>query len=67
MAERHKSLTIEELGSDRYPSLDAAFVAALPSLAAFLAARIRLGLDNGRYVVENGEVRLAKKARTDAA
>lgn len=44
-----RKLIVEEIGSDQCASLDAAFVAALPSVASLLAARIRLGLDNGRY------------------
>jgi len=60
------SLAMEETGSEQCPSLDVAFAAALPSLARLLAARIRLGLDTGRYVVENGVVRLAEEPRDHA-
>jgi hypothetical protein len=56
------SLAIEESGSDHYSSLEAAFTAALPSLAALLAERIRLGLDSGRYVIQNGVVKLPEEA-----
>ncbi len=61
------SLAIEEVGSEGCPALDVAFAAALPSLAALLAARIRLGLDTGRYVIDNGIVKLAEEVKDDAA
>jgi hypothetical protein len=54
---------IEEYGTDRYPSLEAARQAAMPILAQLLANTIQCGLDSGRYFVENGIVKLSKEER----
>ena len=50
------SFEIEESGVETYSSLEDAQEAALPSLAEALVQMIRSGLDNGRYLAENGVV-----------
>lgn len=55
-------LEIEEWGTKRYPSLEDAQEGALRPLAEALAAIIRSGLDNGRYIVQDGLVRVQKEA-----
>ena len=62
-----RSITVEEAGTEGPLTLDTAFVASLPDLAALLAVRVRVGLDNGDYVAQNGVVELAKETRADAA
>jgi len=59
--EIREGLRTEELGTNRYPSLEAAQDAALPLLAELLASVIRSGLDSGRYIVENGVVKLSEE------
>lgn len=54
----HISVKIEEKGTDKHTSLEAAQKAALPILGDALAPIIRLGLDSGRYIVENGTIKL---------
>ena len=52
------SFHIEELGTDRNPSLEDAQRAALPRLAELLAFIVRQGIEEGSLVVVNGMVRL---------
>jgi len=49
---------IEELGTGRNPSLEDAQRAALPHLAELVASMIRQGIEEGRFVMVNGVVRL---------
>lgn len=49
---------IEELGTDRYRSLEEAQRAALPHLAELVACMVRQGIEEGRFVVVDGVVRL---------
>ena len=58
---RDNGFEIEEIGTDKYPSLEAAQEAALPVLADALTGIIRSGLDNGPYIVENGVIRLREE------
>ena len=51
------SFEIEELGSDRYRSLEDAQTAALPRLADLVASIVREGIEEGRFVVVDGVVR----------
>ncbi len=60
---RHAGFRIEEIGTERHPSLEAAQEAALPDLSNALAQMVRLGLDDGRYVADNGLVRMAEEDR----
>ena len=53
---RRIDVRFEEIGTPNYPSLVHAQEAALPSLAEALVQMIRSGLDNGRYLAENGVV-----------
>lgn len=59
--DRQRQFTIEEFGMDRYPSLQAAQDGAMPVLAEVLANVIRSGLDSGRYLVQNGVVKLSEE------
>jgi len=56
---------IEELGSDRYCSLEDAQRAALPHLAELVASIVREGIEEGRFVVADGVVRLAKRCGSE--
>jgi hypothetical protein len=53
---RRADVTVEELGTGTYPSLEDAGVATLPPLAAALSRIIQKRLDSGEYFVENGVV-----------
>lgn len=57
------SIEIEEVGGEYSSSLEDAQEAGLRPLADLLAAMIRSGLDNGRYIVEDGVVREPKGVR----
>ena len=59
------SFEIEESGVETYSSLEDAQEAALPSLAEALVQMIGSGLDNGRYVAENGVVILQLEANRE--
>jgi len=59
------SFEIEELGGDRYPSLEEAHTAALPHLAELLASIVRQGIENGTLLVVNGMVRLAERCESE--
>jgi hypothetical protein len=65
MVERQEGLRIEEVGTGRFPSLEAAQEATMPVLAEFLAKAIRSGVDSGRYIVENGVVKPCEEVRGD--
>jgi hypothetical protein len=54
---------IQELSGERYPSLDSAHEAGVPILAQLLANAIQAGLDTGRYIVDNGVVKLSEETR----
>jgi len=56
---------IEELGSDRYCSLEDAQRAALPHLAELLACMVRQGIEEGSLVVVDGVVRLARRGESE--
>jgi|GEM_PF-3403634 len=58
------SFEIEELGTDRYRSLEDAQRAALPHLAELVASIVRQGIDEGSLVVVNGVVRLARRCES---
>ena len=62
---RHDGFVIEEIGTAGYSSLEDAQEAASSALAEVLAQAIRSGLDNGRYVTENGFVRIVEEARDE--
>jgi hypothetical protein len=57
------SFEIEESGSDTYSSREATQQAALPALTELLVPMIRSGLDSGRYIIENGVVRINRESR----
>jgi len=59
-----EGIRIDEVGGNRHPSLEAAHQASMPVLAQLLANTIQAGLDSGRYVVENGVVKLSKEGGT---
>lgn len=52
---------IQELGTERYSLPEDAQDAALRPLAEILADIIRSGLDNGRYIVEDGLVKVREE------
>jgi len=52
------ALQIDELGTERYCSLEDAQRAALPHLAELVASMVRQGIEEGRFVVVDGMVRL---------
>ena len=56
---------IEELGMNRYSSLEDAQRAALPHLAELLACMVRQGIEEGRFVVVDGVVRLAQRCKSE--
>lgn len=59
------SFEIEELGSDRYRSLEDAQRAALPHLAELVASIVRQWIEEGRFVVVGGVVRLAQRRESE--
>ena len=56
---------IEEVGTDRYCSLEEAQRAALPPLAEILACMVRQGIEEGRFVLLDGVVRLAQRCKSE--
>jgi len=52
------SFEIEEVGTNRYCSLEEAQRAALPHVAELLACLVRQGIKEGSFVVVDGAVRL---------
>ena len=64
MSETYNGLRIEEFGTELHPSLEAARRAAAPVLAQLVANTIQAGLDSGRYIVENGVVRLSEEVKS---
>jgi len=59
------SFQIEELGMNRYSSLEDAQRAALPHLAGLLASAVRRGIEQGRFIVVDGVVGLAQKCESE--
>ena len=59
------SFEIEELGSDRYRSLEDAQSAALPHLAGLVASIVRQGIEEGSFVVVGGVVRLTPRCESE--
>lgn len=55
------SFEIEELGTDRYCSVEDAQRAALPHLAGLLACMVRQGIEEGRLVIVDKVVRLSQR------
>jgi hypothetical protein len=55
---------IEELSGSRHRSLQAAQEAAMPILAQLVANIVHAGLDSGRYIVENGIIKLSEEVRS---
>lgn len=53
-------LEIEEIGGDKYRSLEEPQTAALPHLAALVASIVRQGIEDGSFVVVDGVARLAQ-------
>ena len=58
---QRETLRIVERGTERHGSPEAAQEAALPLLADALVQIIRSSLDSGRYIVENGVVKLREE------
>ena len=58
---QRSELIIQERGTQRYASSVDAQDAALPLLADALVQIIRSSLDSGRYIVENGVVKLREE------
>ena len=56
MTRARKAYEVQEIGGDRYPSLEAARAALLEPLPEALAAIIREKLANGELVVVDGKV-----------
>jgi len=54
------TFAIEEVGTDTYPSPEAANRAAIPEIAQTIVHIIRAGLESGRFVVIDGVVKLAE-------
>jgi len=55
---------IEELSGSRHRSLQAAQDASVPILAQLVVNVVRAGLDSGRYIVENGIIKLSEEVRS---
>lgn len=58
---RRQEYVLEAVGSNIYPSLEAAQAAALPYVSRALATAIRKGLEKGQLIVVDGEVRIAER------
>lgn len=56
---------IEKLSGHRYPSLEEAQRAAQPHLADLLASIVRQGIEDGRFVVVDGVVRVAQRCEPE--
>ena len=59
------SFEIEELGTNRYSSLEDAQRAALPHLTELLACIVRQGIEEGGFVVVGGVVKLAPRCESE--
>ena len=59
------TLEIEESGTEQYPSLKDAQRAALPHLAELVASIVRQWIEEGRFVVVGGVVRLAQRCESE--
>jgi len=59
------SFEIEEVGTDRYRSLEDAQRAALPLLAKLAASIVRHGIEEGSFVVVDGVVRLGHVCKSE--
>ena len=64
MSKPEKPYELEEIGGDRYPSLEAAQAALLEPLVDALVACIREGLAIGALVVSDGKVVFAEEDET---
>ena len=64
MTRTQEGLLIEELSGSRHPSLEAAQQAAVPILAQLVINGVDAGLDSGRYIVENGIIKLSEEVRS---
>ena len=62
---RRNGFRIEEIGTEKHASLEAAQEAALPVLADALAQIIRDHLDSGRYIADNGVLKLREEANDE--
>ena len=62
---RAEWLETEEIGGDKYPSLEGAQRAALPDPADLLASLLRQSIEDGTFVVVNGVVRLAQRCESE--
>ena len=60
------SFEIEELGTDRYCSVEDAQRAALPHLAELLALIVRQGIEKGSFVVVDGVVEPVHRCDSEA-
>ena len=58
------SFEIEEIGGGKYPSLEEGQRAALPHLADVVASIVRQGIEEGRFIVVDGMVRLAQRCES---
>ena len=59
------SFQIEELGTNRYSSLEDAQGVALPHLAGLVASMLRQGIEDGSFVVVDGVVRLGHVCKSE--
>ena len=57
---------IEEKSTDRFCSLEAAQRAGLEAIAGSLAQAVRANLKSGRYVVDDGVVRVAEMSTIES-
>lgn len=59
------SFEIEELGTERYRSLEQAQKAALTHVAELVASLVRQSIEDGSFVVVEGVVRLAQRCEDE--
>jgi len=62
---RNGAFEIEEVGSDRYCSLEEAQRAALPHLAELVASIVHQGIEERHFVVVDGVVSLADRPEAE--
>lgn len=58
-------MKIEEEGGDRYSSLEEAQALALRAFVDLIEQVIQKGIQDGRYIVKDGNIHLAEKAEPE--
>jgi hypothetical protein len=57
---------IEEQSTDRFRSLEAAQRAGVEAIASALASAVRASLKNGRYIIDDGVVRVVETSTIES-